>query len=35
VKAEAKHWLAEDPLMVIAAPVTPTQAANTVVKPKG
>ena len=35
VKAEAKRWLAEDPLMVIAAPVAPTQAANTVVKPKG
>jgi zinc protease len=34
VKAEAKRWLAEDPLMVIAAPSTKT-AAITPTKPKG
>jgi zinc protease len=34
VKAEAKHWLAEDPLVVVAAPSTRT-AANLAVKPKG
>jgi zinc protease len=34
VKAEAKHWLAEDPLVVVAAPAT-RQAANTAPKPKG
>ncbi len=33
VKAEAKRWLAHDPLMVIANPST--QAANTAVRPKG
>ncbi|MEJ0066700.1 MAG: hypothetical protein WDM85_15845 [Caulobacteraceae bacterium] len=34
VKAEAKHWLAEDPLVVVAAPST-RQAANVAAKPKG
>ena len=34
VKAEAKRYLAEEPLMVIAAPST-RQAENTAVKPKG
>ncbi len=34
VKAEAKRWLAEDPLMVVASPST-RQAANGVAKRKG
>ena len=36
VKAEAKRWLAVDPLMVVASPgAAHSQAANTVAKPKG
>jgi len=34
VKAEAHKWLAENPLIVIAAPAA-TQAANTAARPKG
>jgi len=35
VKTEAKHWLAPDPLIVIARPATQAAAASGPVKPKG